>query len=274
MPKLKFTARGIDAIKAPTDKPQEDYWDVDPVGFGLRVSRDGRKTWFVKYRLGGRRPRVTLGTYPVMSLALAREEAYCVLLKAKQGVDTAQKKKEERQGETFRDLATIYLNQHAKLNKKSWDEDERILNHDVLSNWGHLKATDIRRSDVIVLLDKIVARPAPILANRVLALVRKIFNFGIERGMIENNPCQAVKRPTKENPRDRVLNVNEIQALWMALEQLTSDMKRLFQLTILTGQRGLEVRSMRKDEIDLSTRWWTNSRGEDQKQNESPGSAK
>lgn len=257
MPKLRFTARGIDAVKPPVDRPQEDYWDADTTGFGLRVTRDGRKSWFVKYRVGGRRPRVTFGTYPVLSLADARTEATRILRDAVLGVDAAAVRREERATETFRQLATTYLEQYAKLNKKSWQEDERILNHDILPVLGNVKAKEIRRRDVVELLAKIAARPAPVLANRVLALLSKMFNFAIEHDIVENSPCHGVKKPAKERPRERVLSGDELRSLWTEIATMSPVMRGLFQLMVMTAQRGYEVRSMRKDELDLTAGWWT-----------------
>ena len=76
-----------------------------------------------------------------------------------------------RHAPTVAELATQYLDLYAKVQKKSWREDARYLTSDVLPAWGQRQAADVRRRDVVVLLDQIVARGAPIAANRVLALV-------------------------------------------------------------------------------------------------------
>ena len=76
-----------------------------------------------------------------------------------------------------------------------------------------MKVRDITRRDVRELLDD-TARASPIMANRVLALVRKMFNFAIEHDWLDVNPCQMIKRVVKERPRDRVLTEDEIRAVW------------------------------------------------------------
>lgn len=86
-------------------------------------------------------------------------------------------------------LIEEYLEKHAKPNKRSWEEDQRILYKDVLSSWGNRKAKDITRRDVIQLLDKIKERGAPIIANRTLACVRRMFNFAIKRALLDSSPC-------------------------------------------------------------------------------------
>ena len=71
--------------------------------------------------------------------------------------------------------------------------------------WRHRKAKDITRRDVREMLDAIVDRKAPIMANRTLALARKVFNFGLERDLVESNPCHKIKPPSREQSRERVL---------------------------------------------------------------------
>ena len=98
---------------------------------------------------------------------------------------------------------------------------------------------------------------APIMANRTLALVRKMFNFAIERDWLEANPCHMVKRPGTEKQRDRVLNDDEIRRVWSALDKEESMIAALFRLRFLTAQRGGEVQGASWAEIDLENRWWT-----------------
>ena len=78
MPRKKFTARSIAAIKAP-GQGQIDWWDETFPGFGLRVSFGGRKAWQVMYRHGNRKRRMKLGPYPALGLADARELATAAL---------------------------------------------------------------------------------------------------------------------------------------------------------------------------------------------------
>ena len=78
-----------------------------------------------------------------------------------------------------------------------------------------LRVTDVelRRRDIRELVEGIAERPAPMMANRVLALVREIFNFGIAREFVEFNLCAQLERPGKERRRDRVLTDDEIRTL-------------------------------------------------------------
>jgi integrase len=146
---------------------------------------------------------------------------------------------------------------YAKVHKKSWREDARLLHHEVLPNWGRRKAFDITRRDMIALLDHIVERGAPIQANRVLALVRKLYNWAISRDLLEHNPCLQVKPPGKEHQRDRVLTDDEIRLVWTPTGQLDPLIAAQLKLRLLTAQRGGEVRTMRWEDVDVASGWWT-----------------
>lgn len=165
------------------------------------------------------------------------------------------------------DLAKEYSERHAK-KKRSGREDVRLLNGSphkkktgkrphvpLVTRWGSRRLTEIKRRDVRDLLEEIAER-APIMANRTLALVRKMFNFAIEREWIESNPCHMVKRPAPERPRQRVLSEEEIRHVWNALAPEHPITAALFKLRLLTAQRGGEVHGTAWSEIDLVSRWW------------------
>ncbi len=254
MPKLKFTTRGIEAIKPPKNG-QVDYWDASLPGFMLRVSPSGRKTWCVSYRHDGRRRRYTLGTYPSLSLADAREKASDALRDVAHGKDPAAEKAVRRKAETLGEVAEEYIEKHAKKKKRSWRKDERAFERDILPNWRHRKASSITRKEVVRLLDDIVARGAPIQANRVLEILRKTYNWAISRDIVTFNPCTGIERPAEERTRERVLTDDEIRAVWTALDEQPAAIAAAFKLRLLTAQRGQEVETMRWEDIDGN--WWT-----------------
>ena len=253
MPKLKFTARGIDAIQPP-QSGQVDYWDAGLPGFILRVSYSGRKTWCVSYRQDdGTRPRLKLGTYPTLTLADAREKASDALRDVAHGKDPAQEKAARRVAPTVRDLASVYVKEHAS-GKRSGDRDKKILDRDVLPEIGNMKAGEVRRGDVKRLLQKIVERPAPVLANRVHEVLRKAFNFALdeedEYGFgVDHNPCLRIKRQV-EHSRTRWLTLKEIKALWKALDNESADSAGALRLLFLTGQRQQNVLAMRWADVE------------------------
>jgi len=190
-----------------------------------------------------------------MSLASAREAASDAIRAAAHGSDPASEKAARRKAETFGELAEEYIERYAKPRKRSWRKDRLALDRDLLPVLKNRKAIDIRRRDIIKVLDGIIERGAPIQANRTLEILRKIFNWGISREIVDANPCQMIERPARENPRERVLSDDEIRAIWKALGKETVLMCGMFRMRLLTAQRGNEVSQMRWTDIDGD--WWT-----------------
>src|SRR6266436_7677872 len=143
-----LTAQFVESAQAPK-VGQVDYWDARTPGLSLRVSQGGRKAWTVFFRFHGRMRRLTLGTFPILSLADARRLAATALREAQHGTDPATAKQEARSADNFGELAELYLDRHAKPEKRSWREDERILKADLLPKWRNRKAHEIKRADVL-----------------------------------------------------------------------------------------------------------------------------
>lgn len=207
--------------------------------------------------------RLSFGQYPDLSLAEANvlhAKAYSL---RQRGIDPALEKQklleQERGAETVAELAHEYMERHAKKNKKSWESDQRLLDKDVLPAWGSLRARDICRRDVIKLMDRIMDRNAPYAANRTLQVVRKMFNVGIERSIVDSNPCALIKKPGKEEQRQRVLNPDEIQILWGELDGMKChpNIPLVLKLILVTGQRRVEVAEASWKEFHMGSRWWT-----------------
>lgn len=110
---------------------------------------------------------------------------------------------------------------------------------DVLPLWGIRKAADIKKRDVVLLLEGVVERGSPIMANNTLEKIRKMFNFAVERDILEFTPCYGVKKPTRQEYKDRVLTDKEIVTVWSGLETAgtTEEMKRALKLILVTAQR-------------------------------------
>ena len=218
---MKFTDRSIAALKPKVER--YEVWEAGRTGLGVRVSPKGRKSWVYMYRFDGKARRMGFGVYPMISLASARVEHATAKELLTRGTDPGaqqvDRKRAERGAETVNDIAEEYLEKWARPRKRSAGEDERILRKDVLPAWGTRKATAIRRRDVILLLDKIVERGAPIGANRTLGVVRRMFNFAISRDLLDTTPVAMVKPPAKENQRERVLSPEEIRVFWKGLDE-------------------------------------------------------
>ena len=214
--RVAFTDRGVKSIRPPASG-RLDAWDLTLPGFGLRVHSSGVRTWIVRYRHGSKQRVFRLGNFPPMSLSLARGQAKRRLSSISLGADPAVEKAEARGAITFSQLAKLYLEKHAA-KKRSAAEDARIMERELLPRFRSLHADAVKRADVIALLDEIAGRPAPIMSNRVLALLRKVYNFGIQRGVLEANPCALVRPVGVEKRRERILTEEEVRGLWRGLQ--------------------------------------------------------
>ena len=255
----QFTDKMIKALK-----PKDHIYDIrEKNGFAIRTFPSGEKSWVFIYTYGGRKRRMTLGSYKTMTLAEARikhGDAYKML--KSEDKDPAQVQQQEkadsRDSSTVSGLIDEYIEKWAKPRKRSWKEDQRILERDIKSAWGRRKAKDITKRDVVLLLEDIVKRGAPIAANRTFACIRRVFNFAVERDIITTTPCITIKAPSKENQRDRCLSVEEIKALWKGLDKapMAASTKLVLKLQLATAQRKGEILSAEWDEINFDTRWW------------------
>jgi integrase len=256
MPTLTLTAQTVKSIK-PTQGRRVEYIDSIVPGLALRVTPAGAKSWTVRYRHRTRMRRMTLGSVDVLSLAKARERARDELHAASKGADPATAKQAGRKAETIGDLATLYLEKWAKPRKRSWRADANLLRNKVLPKWKSRAITDITRQDVRLLVEDVAEAGAPIVANRVAALLSKLFAFALDRDLVTASPAVRIPRPGTEQARDRVLTEDELRALWKAFGALEPAMGAFYKLRLLTAQRGGEVASMRWQDVDLHAGWWT-----------------
>lgn len=247
--------------------------NVAEKGFGVLVYPSGGKTFIYRYKIAGQQRLVTLGEYPSTRLRDARERYLEAALKvkafrrgSKDGADPAMEIKakreshrveehERRKSPTVAALVADYIKRYAEVRKRSWKEDERILQKELVSRWGRVKAADIARRDIIGMVDEITA-VSPSSAAQTLKIARKMFNWAVEKEIVPASPCIGVKaEPDKE--RTRALSDAEIAKVWEKLDSLpiSDETRRALKLVLVTAQRPGEVIGMHTSEID--GRWWT-----------------
>ncbi|GAB6063415.1 tyrosine-type recombinase/integrase [Deferrisoma palaeochoriense] len=241
----------------------------DGGGLALWVYPTGRKSWIYVYSLTEadgvtRRRRVTLGEYPAVSLEEARQRHRVARELVRQGKDPRVEHERQKRAEaerraaearaarklTVAGLAELYLKVYAK-QKKSHDEQRRLLRKDVLPRWGHRLVEEVERTDVSELLDQIVARGAPVVANRARAVLSRMFRWARARGYIETNPVESTEPPAVEKERDRVLGIQELRLFWHGLDRtpLSHEVRTILRLILVTAQRPGEVAGMRYEEL-------------------------
>ncbi len=252
----KLTDRFV-ATCAPPKTGRVEYRDTTTPGLWLRVSATGRKTFGVTYRVNGVQRRDTIGKYQAFSLADARKEALRRQREAMLGNDPAAERYDARTGITFGELAERYIEEYARPNKKSWKEDKRVLELDLLPRFRNRPAGSVTRAEVVAVLDRIKSRGAPIKANRTHEIIRRMYNWAINRELVDRNPASNIERVAKDQSRERVLTNEEITRFWNACSLEKDETGARFKLILLTAQRPGEVTSMRWQDIDFGTGWWT-----------------
>lgn len=222
---MHLTKRVIDQATYPYDPDSKRRYLImadNPKGFGLRVYPSGQKTFFIRYTTRqGRRRMLTLGDYGPLTVDQARTMALAELGDVAGGGDPAEHRDEERTAPTMKMLCVRYIEEHAKLHKKSWQADQRRLYNNVLPQWGSRKASSITFDDV-ARIHHAIGRRAPVAANRVLEVLRKMFNLAEQWGNIPrgSNPATGHQR-FKEKKRDRWLTPDEVSRLVQAIDEET-----------------------------------------------------
>ncbi len=253
-----------------------ELWDTNTAGFGLRVTASGERTFTVKGRLHGTQVRRTVGRFPPLHVtrdeklrpgelwpAEARARAQKMLADMARGVDPAPPAAAATPGtpaaspRTFAQVAAAYLADPGKRgggSLRSRGELERKVRVD-LAAWADRPIESITQEDVLQLVEAKHAT-APISANRLLALVRRVFGWAARRKLIPSNPAEYIDKPEdeEERERDRVLTLDELARVWRGAQVLGFPYGDLIKLLILTGQRRGEVGGMSRAEID-GTAW-------------------
>lgn len=253
---MKLTAQNVEKMQ-PTDRRQEIPDDLC-TGLYLTVQPTGRKGWQVRYRHSGKHRRMTLGAYPVLSLAQARQRAREVMAATAEGRDPAEEVREakapkpEQDRDTVRALAALYDKRHlSKL--RSGKLVRRELDRHVVAVWGARNVQDITKRDILDLLDGIADTGREVTANRVRAYLSGFLNWCVGRDILPLSPMTGVKAVAKEVSRDRVLSDDEIRWLWQAADRVGYPWGPVAKVLLLTGQRVGEVAAMTRDELDGDT---------------------
>ncbi len=254
--KSRLTDRFLKTVTVGQDEGRRDY--PDGKGLHIRVSPTGSKTWVLIFRSGGKLRRLTLGAYPSMSLAEARKKTAEIRVRIKDGEDPDPEATANRNSPTVEEFSQEYLERWAKPHKKSWTEDQRVLDKEFIPVIGKIKLTKLTRRDIVAALDRIRDRGAHTQANRALAIFRRMCRFAVERGLLETSPAIYIKA-TPEDSRDRALTRDEIRRFFEAMQKESPWIGTRLALEVLlrTGQRSSEVLHMTPQQLDIERALWT-----------------
>lgn len=255
---IRLTDTAVERMKPPATGRLE-IADALMTGLVLRVTPSGTKSWSLMYRIHGKQKRIMLGHYPIVSLKLAREKVRDALLMVNEGIDPEAIKKSETEEEqpeevarTVEELAKDFIERYAKVNTRTWKMTEQVFQNHIYPALGNRIARDVRRREVVAMLDKIAATDRPHAANHALSVLRKMYNWAIERDELELNPCDRVKKPVRVKNRERYLSHDEIKIFWHFAGGLGYPYGPVLQLLLLTGQRRSEIAELKWSQIDFA----------------------
>jgi integrase len=248
--RTKLTPSFIAKAKADLGAERTIYWDETMPGFGLVVTAGGHRSFVVQYRISSRSRRLALKRG--LKLAEARKEAHAVLGAVAKGYDplAERRKAEAAAGSTVRTIAEEYLTREAK-HLRSIEQRRAILERLIYPKFGSRQITDVRRGEIVRLLDRIEDQNGPVMADQALAALRRLmtwhagrsdeFRSPIVRGMTRTKP--------KERARQRVLSDDELRAVWKTAEAMQNPFGHLVRFILLTAARRNEAARMRREEL-------------------------
>lgn len=274
----RLTKSVVDAV-TPPGGADAFLWDTELRGFGLRTTRKGVKSFVLQYRMKGKPARrVTIGGFGnPWTVETARKEAERRLIKIRQGIDPVEEERarreedkrrqeeearlaaeearrlEDAQAFSFADYADLFLDLYLKAHwRDSWKTAQGALN----AAKPHLAKTihEITRSDVVQYLDRYGDRPG--MKKLIHSILRKFFNWAVDRGDLDRSPIDRMKAPKAVAARRRVLSPEEVIALWHASAKLSILWRAYIRLLLCTLQRREEVANLDWSEVDLTNAVW------------------
>lgn len=227
--------------------------DAELPGFALRVTK-GRKSFVLEKRIRGRMRRLTIGPYGPLTVEQARTLAKTHVGAIAQGIDPAQIRQDRIHEPTFGDLTAQYLERHAPRKRSARDDQGMLQTH--LAIFRTRKLTDLSRNDV-VRLHATVGETAPYRANRLVALLRKMFNLARDWGLYSGeNPATRIQF-FREESRDRFVQPEELPRLFQAIaEEPNTSIRGVLMTALFTGARRTEVLTMRWEDVSLTRAEW------------------
>jgi len=230
---------------------------------GLQLERlqPGKGKWRLRYRNAkGRRACFTIGDAPTLSLAEARELVNELRRKIAMGRDPSEEKSINRETPTFGEFIEQMYVPYIKTYKRSWQTDISLLKNHLLPRFAKRFMDDIRREDIVKLhFDRRASGAAPSTSNRLLIIMRYIFNLSIkwETAGVKTNPCAGVPLMEENNKRERYLHHDEARRLYESVCKSQNQMlKFIVPMLILTGCRKREVLDARWQDFDIERRIW------------------
>ena len=268
--KKAFTDVGVAAMNPPRTGRRE-IGDSVQRGLVLRIGDTGVKSWSVIYKVPGERgvsatgrplkgtqKRITIGQFPTLGVAAAREEALRIINQAMEGKDPRPERQEANLLRYTNSVEVVSkrMVELAKKQVETWPRMEQVLRDYVWPTLGSRPIGDVTQADVHKLLDDLVSDDKHGTAREVRKMMSRLFNYAAEKSLVPASPMAGMKRRDLTlQVSERALTDDELRAVWAAADEMAYPFGHLFQLLMLTGQRKNDWGSAQRFELDVAERW-------------------
>ncbi len=240
------------------DRGNRITYDDDVAGFGARITAGRARSFILNYRTrGGRERRITIGSWPDWRATQARDEARRLKQRIDQGADPLAEVEGERAAPTVADLCDRFEAEHVLRKRPNTADQYRIMIPAYIRpHLGGRKVSDVTYVYVDRLHRRITAQGYAYRANRVVAVLSKMFSLAVRWQMRSDNPCKGIER-NSEDARRRYLAADELQRLTATLARFNDrQAANIFRILLLTGARKNEALGMRWADVDLGAGVW------------------
>ncbi len=243
---------------------QKPYELADGGGLVAEVMPSGTVAWRYRYRLNGKREKVSLGKYPAVSLAKARAKAAGFAVVVAAGDSPMREKKAARIAvhtpQILEDFARLWLTEEVEKSRKDTKQIRRYLEKDVFKTLGRKRLPEITPADILDITDRIKARGSEQAALQLRNILKRLFAYAIARQMTTTNPAAAIQARyiAQQKSRDRVLSKNEIGEMLRAVyrSSMRTSNKVALHLLLITMVRKTELTEARWEHVDLKRGEW------------------
>lgn len=263
MPRCCITKHLIEDLKKQESHGKlTHYYDEEIPGFMLEHRGYECGTWYFRYQREDRRRQFyRIGSMTALPLRDARATAYTLYIQVQDGVDIKRYVRKPQDVLDFDSFAHFQYIPHAKIKKRSWELDQRILRLHILPRLGHYRMDKVRRADILAWQKEMHEKGlAPGTCNRAFVLLKTIFNCAIRWDVLtaDKNPCQGVTPFEDKRLRERYLAPEEARRLLEALKTCRNHQGAMaIQLLLFTGARTHEILTARWEHVDLARRLLT-----------------
>ena len=252
----RITEKSVKKMPVP-EYGSDIEWDSELPGFGIRKTATGVTSFVLDYRISGRQRRYTIARHPELTVLAARIQAGELRQNIREGHDPMEDRNQRRLEPTLADLTEEYLKRHAIPNKRpsSVRDDLRMIKSVICPKIGKLRLSAIRRLDIEALHRSL--KETPYQANRILALLSKMFSLALDWTWAGENPTRSVDR-YPEGKRECWLTTEQNQSFSKALDSYPhQNAANALKILMLTGSRAGEVLKAQWNQFDLERGIWT-----------------